>query len=76
MGEFFVNMATGTTDVGQSGLFQNTEKSFGPRAGQLQHSIYVNCECFINLKKCNTLKYTTSCRGINGNCASETEKNH
>jgi len=50
MGEFFVNMETGTTVVGQSVLFQNTEKSFGPGAGQLQHSIYVNYEYFVNLK--------------------------
>ena len=43
---------------------------------KFQHTIYVKCEYFMNLKNTNIVKYTTFCRGINGDGASKSKKNH
>jgi len=41
---------------------------------KFQHIIYVEFEYFMNLKKGNIVKYTTFCRGINGDGASKYKK--
>jgi len=41
---------------------------------KFQHTIYVKCEYFMNLKKGNILKYTTFCTGISGDGASKSKK--
>ena len=43
---------------------------------KFQHTIYVKCEYFMNLKESNIVKYTTFCRGINGDCTSKSKRNH
>ena len=47
---------------------------FNPLTLKFQHTIYVKWIFYEPKKKGNIVKYTTLCRGINGDCASKSKK--